>query len=168
MSARTIVLDKSQIKAKINRIVHQIHEQCYTQDEIIICGVLDGHGQTIADRITKELKSISDLKIISCTILINKEDPLADPIQLSIQPQDYANKTIIIVDDVSNSGKTLMYAAKHFMDEPIKAIHPIVLVDRNHSRYPVKPSFVGMTVSTTMQDHINVEITDTEEAVYLV
>ena len=80
---------------------------------------------------------------------------------------DYEQKTVVIIDDVSNSGKTLMYAAKYFLESPIRAIRPLVLVDRNHSRYPIKPSFVGMTVSTTLQDHIHVEMNDSDEAVYL-
>lgn len=87
MSDRTIVLDKNQINAKINRIVHQIHEKCYDQTEVIICGVLDGHGQTIAERISKKLSEISDIKIINCSIAINKSDPISNPIDLSIAPE---------------------------------------------------------------------------------
>ncbi len=168
MSNRTILLDKNQIDAKINRIVHEIHELCFAEKEVIFCGIVPGNGSTIADRIADELESISDIKIKRATIEINKENPLADKIKCGLKSEEYANKTVIIVDDVSNSGKTLMYAAKYFLESPIKAIRPLVLVDRNHSRYPIKPSFVGMTVSTTLQDHIHVEMNDQEEAVYLV
>ncbi len=168
MSNRTILLDKDQIDAKINRIVHEIHELCFAEKEVIFCGIVPGNGSTIADRIADKLESISDIKIKRATIEINKENPLADKIKCGLKSEEYANKTVIIVDDVSNSGKTLMYAAKYFLESPIKAIRPLVLVDRNHSRYPIKPSFVGMTVSTTLQDHIHVEMNDQEEAVYLV
>lgn len=168
MSERTILLNKFQITAKINRIVHEIHELCFAEKEIIFCGISPGNGTVIADRVAKELESISEIKIKRATIEINKDDPLVDKIKCALRSEEYANKTIIIVDDVSNSGKTLMYAAKYFLESPIKAIRPLVLVDRNHSRYPIKPSFVGMTVSTTLQDHIHVEMNDSEEVVYLV
>lgn len=168
MSGKTILLTKEQIEAKINRIVHEIHELCFSEEEIIICGITPGNGSTIAERIAKQLESISTLKIKRATIQINKKNPLEKKITCALRSEEYANKTVVIVDDVSNSGKTLMYAAKYFLESPIKAIRPLVLVDRNHSRYPIKPSFVGMTVSTTLQDHIHVEMNETEEVVYLV
>jgi pyrimidine operon attenuation protein/uracil phosphoribosyltransferase len=168
MNGKTILLTKEQIEAKINRIVHEIHELCFSEEEIIICGIIPGNGSTIAERIAKQLESISTLKIKRATIQINKTNPLESKIKCALRSEEYANKTVVIVDDVSNSGKTLMYAAKYFLESPIKAIRPLVLVDRNHSRYPIKPSFVGMTVSTTLKDHIHVEMNETEEVVYLV
>lgn len=168
MNDRTILLNKDQIQAKINRIVHEIHELCFAEEEIVFCGITPGNGPTIADRVANELETISNIKVKRATIEINKDNPLADKIKCALRSEEYANKSIIIIDDVSNSGKTLMYAAKYFLESPIKAIRPLVLVDRNHSRYPIKPSFVGMTVSTTLQDHIHVEMNETDEAVYLV
>ncbi len=168
MSVKTILLSKEQIQAKINRIVHQIHELCFSEEEIIICGITPGNGSTIAERVADDLKTISSIKINRTTIEINKENPLESKIKCELRSEEYANKTIVIVDDVSNSGKTLMYAAKYFLESPIKAIRPLVLVDRNHSVYPIKPSFVGLTVSTTLQDHIHVEMNANDEAVYLI
>ena len=167
MSGKTILLNKEQIQAKINRIVHQIHELCFSEEEVIICGVVPGNGSTLANRVANQLESISPIRINRTVIEINKESPLSQKIRCALKSEEYANKKIIIVDDVSNSGKTLMYAAKYFLESPIKAIRPLVLVDRNHSVYPIKPSFVGMTVSTTLQDHIHVEMNDKKEMVYL-
>ena len=167
MSDKTILLNKEQIQAKINRIVHQIHELCFTEKEVIICGVTPGNGSTLANRVANQLESISSIRINRTEIKINKESPLSEKIKCTLKSEEYANKTIIIVDDVSNSGKTLMYAAKYFLESPIKAIRPLVLVDRNHSVYPIKPSFVGITVSTTLQDHIHVEMNEDKELVYL-
>ena len=168
MSKRTLVLDKVQIEAKINRIVREIHEKCFSEKSIIICGIIEGNGEVISKRIAAQLEAISKIKVELATIFIDKENPLSSEVKLSIQPEAYEGKTIIIVDDVSNSGKTLMYAVKHFMQKPIKAILPLVLVDRSHNRYPVKTAFVGLTISTTLQDHIHVEMNESEEAVYLV
>lgn len=168
MTDKVVLLTRDQIKAKINRMVHEIHELCFLEKEIIFCGITPGNGSTISERIAKQLESISTIKIKRATIEINKTNPLKEKIKCGLRSEEYANKTVVIVDDVSNSGKTLMYAAKYFLESPIKAIRPLVLVDRNHSRYPIKPSFVGMTVSTTLKDHIHVEMNETEEVVYLV
>jgi len=168
MSAKTTLLSKEQIQAKLNRIVHQIHELCFSEEEIIICGIIPGNGSTIAERVADQLETISSIRINRTSIEINKDNPLADKIKCNLRSEEYANKTVVIVDDVSNSGKTLMYAAKYFLESPIKAIRPLVLVDRNHSVYPIKPSFVGLTVSTTLQDHIHVEMNADQEAVYLI
>ena len=167
-NSKTLVLDKEQIQAKLDRMVHEIHELCYSESEIIICGITPGNGIEISNRIANKLKDISNINPILSTIQINKEDPLSSKIVLDIEDNQYEGKTIIIIDDVSNSGKTLMYAVKHFMDKHIKSILPLVLVDRDHSRYPVRTRFVGLTISTTLQDHIRVEMNETEEAVYLV
>ena len=168
MGTKTILLSKEEIQSKINRIVHQIHELCFAEEEIIICGITPGNGSTIAQRVADQLKSISSIKINMTAIEINKDNPLASKIKCELRSEEYANKTVVIVDDVSNSGKTLMYAAKYFLESPIKAIRPLVLVDRNHSVYPIKSSFVGLTVSTTLQDHIHVEMNADQEAVYLI
>ena len=167
-NSKTLVLNNEQIQAKLDRMVHEIHELCYSETEIIICGVAPGNGIEISNRIAKKLKEISNITPILSSIKINKEDPLSSEIILDIEDKQYEGKTIIIIDDVSNSGKTLMYAVKHFMEKHIKSILPLVLVDRDHSRYPVRTRFVGLTISTTLQDHIRVEMNDTEEAVYLV
>lgn len=167
-NSKTLLLNKSQIQAKLNRMVHEIHELCYDEKEIIFCGIAPGNGNKIAKRIAEQLIANSNITPIISTIEINKEDPLSSPIQLDLDAAQYEGKTIVIIDDVSNSGKTLMYAVKHFMDKHIKSILPLVLVDRDHSRYPVKTRFVGLTVSTTTHDHIHVEMNDNEEAVYLV
>ena len=111
----------------------------------------------------RELSTSPDFDGVRCFQRERKQNNWIYKIKNKIE-----NKTVVIVDDVSNSGKTLMYAAKYFLESPIKAIRPLVLVDRNHSRYPIKPSFVGLTVSTTLKDHIQVEMNEKEEVVYLV
>lgn len=164
---KTIVLNKAQIATKIERMVHEIHELCYNDKEIILCAVIPGNGLKIATRIAEQLTKVSDITSVITKIELDKENPLAAPAKLELSPSEYEGKTIVIIDDVSNSGKTLMCAIKHFMDRPIKSILPLVLVDRDHSRYPVKNRFVGLTISTTLQNHIHVDMNDSEEAVYL-
>ncbi len=71
---------------------------------------------------------------------------------------DFTNKVIIVVDDVSNSGKTLLYALKPFLDFSPKKIQTLVLVERSHTSFPVRPDYVGLSIATTLQEHIYVEV----------
>ena len=73
-----------------------------------------------------------------------------------------------MVDDVLNSGKTLIYGVKHFLTIPIKKISTVVLVDRNHKRFPIQADYVGLSLATTMQEHINVEFEEGNDSVFLV
>ena len=151
---KTLILNAKQIEQKLQRMVHEVHEVCFNEKEIIICGI-EGNGTVISNYLAEQLQKISDIKPVLCSFL-------------SIDNDLYKNKTIILIDDVSNSGKTLMYAIKHFLAEPIKTIKTFVLVDRNHNRYPVKADFTGLTVSTTLKEHIEVELENPQEkGVYL-
>jgi len=99
---------------------------------------------------------------------MDKENPwIAEP-KIDFTEKDFLNKSVIIVDDVLNSGKTLMYAVKPFLHKPVKRLNVLVLVDRSHTRYPVKADFVGLSLSTTMQDHIEADFSKKgKETVYL-
>lgn len=164
---KTLILDSKQINQKLERMAHEVHEVCFNEEEIIICGI-EGNGTIIADFLVKKLEEISTIKPISCKIVINKSDPINNESHLSLKASDYKNKSIILIDDVSNSGKTLMYAIRHFLAEPIKHIKTFVLVDRNHNRYPVNADFTGLSISTTLKEHIEVELNSGENnGVYL-
>jgi pyrimidine operon attenuation protein/uracil phosphoribosyltransferase len=167
MSEKTIVLSPAQIEQKLERMIHEIHEKCHQESELIICGI-EGNGTLISKQIATRLEQISDIKTLLCSIKINKDNPLDFPSELSISSDLYKNKTIIVVDDVSNSGKTLIYAVKHFMDQTVKSIRTFVLVDRNHNRYPVSADFVGLSISTTLKERIEVDMTGENQGVFLV
>ena len=163
----TIVLSKEKVLQKLNRLIHQIHENVFDEKEIIIAGI-DGYGYVIAERIAKELGTISKLKIILSKINMDKENPLSRPITFEgVNAAQYENKVILVVDDVINSGKTIIYAVNHFLDKPVKRIQTVVLVDRDHTRYPVKADYVGLSISTTMQENIRVSLEKNKEAIYL-
>jgi pyrimidine operon attenuation protein/uracil phosphoribosyltransferase len=79
------------------------------------------------------------------------------------------NKTIILVDDVLHSGKTLVYGLAVFLNIPTKKIRIAVLIDRSHKMYPVHIDFAGYTISTISQEHVSVVFSTkkSEDAVYL-
>ena len=160
------ILDYQLIKKKILRISLQIIEANSTDDEIIIAGI-ENNGFIIAKKICDELKKISGKKIHLCSIKIDKKNPRKE-ITVSLVEEEYKNKSVIIVDDVLNSGATLMYAAKYFLDTKLKKLKTAVLVDRNHKKFPIKADYKGLSLSTSIQNHVEVSIDDNEINAYLV
>ncbi|MDQ3048078.1 MAG: phosphoribosyltransferase [Bacteroidota bacterium] len=164
---KTLILNSQQIDQKINRIAHEIYENNYDEKEIVIAGIAD-NGHILAKRIAAVLKKISPIKVTMIEIVINKTNPLSQEIKISLSEKELKNKVIVLVDDVLNSGKTLIFGAKPFLSSAVKRLTTAVLVDRGHNRYPIKADFVGLSLSTTLQEHITVEIDQKgKEAVYL-
>jgi pyrimidine operon attenuation protein/uracil phosphoribosyltransferase len=150
----SIILTNEQIKNKTRRIAYQIYESNYNEKEIIIAGI-NGNGYIFAENITKILHNISDLNVVLCEVKIDKKNP-RKAITTSIEPGEYKNKSLVLVDDVLSSGTTLIYGIKHFLEVPLKRFKTAVLINRNHKKYPVKADFKGISLSTSMQEHINV------------
>ena len=162
---KTLVLNKQQLQQKLDRLAWQIYEQNYKEKDIIIAGIAN-RGVLIAKKIAKKLTEISAIKVKLATIKVDKDNPFYKEIEVDISEKDYKNKVLILVDDVLNSGKTLMYGAKYFLSVPLKKLSTIVLVDRNHNRFPIKADFVGLSLSTTLKEHISVEL-EKNAGVYL-
>ena len=165
MPKRTKILDKNQLQQKVNRLAWQIFERNHTESEIVVVGI-QKRGVELAKRISKVIISISDINVIEATIKLDKDNPFDSDLVFSLTAIDIENRVVILVDDVLNSGKTLMYAASEFLTVPLIKLSTVVLVNRNHNRYPIKSDYEGMSLSTTLQEHINV-VFGKEEGVYL-
>ncbi len=163
--SRSIILNDQQIQDKIRRIAYQIYESNTKEKEIILAGIQQ-NGYILAQRIAKVLSTISPIEVKLCEVHINKKKP-RDKVSTSLDSTKYSNKSLILVDDVLNSGTTLIYAARHFLDVPLKRFNTVVLVNRNHKKYPIKADFKGISLSTSMQEHINVEFRDKDSVAYL-
>jgi pyrimidine operon attenuation protein/uracil phosphoribosyltransferase len=150
----SIILTNEQIKNKTRRIAYQIYESNASEKEIIIAGI-NGNGYIFSKKIAKILSQISDLKVILCEVKIDKKNPL-NTITTDLKPEAYKNKPLVLVDDVLSSGSTLIYGIKHFLEVPLKRFKTAVLINRNHKKYPVKADFKGISLSTSMQEHISV------------
>lgn len=166
MSAvQTVVLNATQVSQKIDRLAFQIHENTYNEKEIIIAGIA-GNGFKLAELLAQRLANLSDVKVTLVSVKVNKRDPLAVDASVAIEKADVEDRVVILVDDVLNSGKTLIYGIRHFLQVRLKALRTVALVDRDHKRFPVKADYVGLVLSTTLQEHVRVELGD-EMAVYL-
>src|SRR5947209_4294503 len=119
--AKILVLNSKQIEQKINRIAHEIYEKNFEEKEMIIAGIAP-NGYLLAEKITKVLKAICPIKIKLVKIIINKENPIEEKIQFDLRENEFKNKVVVIIDDVLNSGKTLIYGAKHFLKTPVKRL----------------------------------------------
>ncbi len=162
---RTLLLNNHQISQRIDRIAYQIYEDNADESEIIIVGIWQ-NGYLLAEKIHEALKRISNLKAKLIDLRIDKHLPVAGDVVLSVPMEQLTGKSIVLVDDVLNSGKTLIYSMKALLRIDTKKIRTVLLVDRDHRRYPVLADFVGMTLSTTFQEHVSVEF-GREDAVYL-
>ena len=165
--SRTLILNSKQIQQKINRIAYEIYENNYDEKELIIAGIAS-NGYLLAKRIAEVLNNISPIKTRLLEIVLDKKNPLSKEIKIALSDKELKNKVIILVDDVLNSGKTLIFGAKPFLNSPVKRLTTAILVDRGHNRYPIKADFVGLSLSTTLQEHITVELEKKgKEVVYL-
>jgi pyrimidine operon attenuation protein/uracil phosphoribosyltransferase len=161
-----IILNSTQIEQKTKRIAYQIYESNSNENEIIIAGIV-GNGFVFAEKLVHILKNISTLKVTLCQVNINKKNPL-DIITTSIEVDAYKNKSLVLVDDVLNSGATLIYGVKHFLNVPLRRFKTAVLVNRNHKKYPVKADFKGISLSTSIKEHVQVTFTEHETIAYLI
>ena len=165
MPKRTKILDKNQLQQKVNRLAWQIFERNHMESEIVVVGI-QKRGVEFAKRISKVISSISEIKVIEATVKLDKDNPYDSDLVFNLSSTDIENKVVILVDDVLNSGKTLMYASSEFLAVPLVKLSTVVLVNRSHNRYPIKSDYEGMSLSTTLQEHINV-VFGKEEGVYL-
>jgi pyrimidine operon attenuation protein / uracil phosphoribosyltransferase len=163
---RTLILNDKQIKQRIERIAYQVYEDNYNEKEIIIAGIAKS-GYVFAQKIEKALNKICQLKTTLIKITVNKDKPLNTTLDKDFSEKDFKNKVVIVVDDVLNSGKTLIYGMRAFLNADVKKMRTVLLVDRDHKRYPIAADFVGLTLSTTLREHISVEFSSKGNAVYL-
>ena len=163
--SQNIILNNQEIKHKITRIAYQIYETFVDEEEIVIGGIAS-NGFVFAKKIATELEKISTIKVVLCEVFINKQNVNA-PITTSLSVEQYQNKGLILVDDVLNSGTTLIYGVKHFLEVPLKKLKTVVLVDRNHKKYPVKADFKGISLSTSLQEHVQVVFDEKGDYAYL-
>jgi pyrimidine operon attenuation protein / uracil phosphoribosyltransferase len=151
---KNIILTNQEIEHTIKRIAYQIYETFVDEEDIVIAGIAS-NGYIFAEKIARELNSISTLKVSLCEVKINKLQPFL-PVSTSLPKEEYSNKGLVLVDDVLNSGTSLIYAVRHFLDVPLKKFKTAILVNRNHKKYPVKADFKGISLSTSSLEHVKV------------
>ncbi|UPK68317.1 phosphoribosyltransferase family protein [Chitinophaga filiformis] len=165
METKNVILTQDVIEKKIKRIAYEIYEHNSDEQEIILAGIWD-RGMILAEKIAAILQEISPLRIRLLQLNLDKQRPEA--VILS-EEMDFNGRTIVLVDDVANSGRTMLYALKPFLQFLPKKIQTAVLVDRKHKSFPLSVDFVGYSLATTMQDMVMVDMEENEiRSAYLV
>ncbi len=159
---KNYVLNREEAREKLHRMALEIAEQVSEENDvpIVLIGIRNS-GLAIAEKISGLLRLYVQAPVQLLSVSFDKQHP-ADVV-LS-DNTDLNNKNIILVDDVSNSGRTLLYALKPLLAFFPRRIQTLVLVERMHKLFPIKPDYVGLSVATTLQDHIQVEIENGEVA----
>ncbi len=163
---RSLVLSSGKVQQKLDRIAREIHERYFGDQDLVMIGVAD-RGYQVAQKLNAIVEEISDLRPELGSLSIDKDDPLATPPELSITPATLKDRPVLLVDDVLNSGKTLIHATHCLLEQPLKSLATVTLVDRKHRSFPIKADFVGLTLATTLKQHISVVIEEEQIAVYL-
>lgn len=151
--SRKQILDAAIAQRKLRRLAFQVAENNEGESGLVIAGI-NGNGEILAQNLVKELERIVSIPIERITIKLNKKAPLEATVDADM---DFTSKNLIIVDDVSNTGKTLLYALKPFLNFIPQKIQTLVLVERSHKLFSIQPDYVGLSVTTTLQEHISVE-----------
>jgi pyrimidine operon attenuation protein/uracil phosphoribosyltransferase len=153
---KNYILTEEAARKKLRRMAYEILENNSGEKQLILAGIRES-GSVIARNIQQILEEIagSRLSIQLISITLDKKDPRTVTVSESL-PFDDA--VIIVVDDVANSGKTLLYAMKPFLEFYPRKIESLVLVERTHKAFPVQPDYTGLSLSTTLQEHIYVEV----------
>lgn len=159
------IKDLNDIHLSIDRIAYQIYESNFEEDTVFIVGI-GKKGKVLSSLIGKSLNSISKIKVEFITLNIDKKNPLNNvdsdkPISI------LKNSSVVVVDDVLNTGSTLMYAVSYFLKVPVKSIKTAVMVNRNHKKFPIKADFKGISLATTMNEHISVILDGPDPGIFL-
>jgi len=149
-----IILNNTQINHKIRRIALQILESNIDEQQIVLAGI-SKNGFLISEKLKRIIADYSDVEILLSEVFINKKELLSE-VTTSINTTEYTNKSVVLIDDVLHSGATLIYGVKHFLNVPLKQLKTAVLINRNHKKFPIKADFKGLSLSTSINEHVEI------------
>jgi pyrimidine operon attenuation protein/uracil phosphoribosyltransferase len=139
---------------KLKRIALEVAERNFNEKELLLIGIKE-NGIVIAQIISKLMKAVFTGSITVVALSMNKKKPTTITIEKDI---DIDGKTILLIDDVANSGRTMLYALKPLLEKHPKKIQTLALVERTHKTFPVDVNYVGLSISTTLNEHITIEV----------
>ena len=165
MVSNTKIKSSNDIKAILKRIAYQVYESNFEENELIIVGI-EKAGNQLAALLINELQTISSLSLTHVSLTLDKKNP-RNSIHCDTTPSFLKNQSSVIVDDVLNTGSTLIYAVNYFLQFPVKQIKTAVMVNRNHKKFPVKADFKGISLSTSINEHVTVVLEGENSGIYL-
>ncbi len=158
MEQRKQIMTAEVANKKLRRMALQVVEQNYNETQLILIGI-KASGSVIAEKIGQYLKEVFSGVVVILELSMDKKNPLNISLDSTM---DLNDKTIILIDDVANSGRTMLYALKPLLNQLPKKVQTLALVERTHKSFPVDVDYVGFSISTTLDEHILVEVADGE------
>ncbi len=158
MADKKYILSKETAEKKLRRMALEVAERNYGEQQLILVGIKE-NGSIIANKVSKFLKDVFKGEVIVVTLSLDKKHPAAITIEPCI---DFNDKVILLIDDVANSGKTMLYALKPLLESYPKKIQTLALLERTHKSFPIDVDYVGLSISTTLDEHIFVEVEGAE------
>lgn len=151
------ILDHKQIDQKIKRLSYEIYENNSEVKSIVFLGI-NNNGLAFAQLLADSFVKVSSQEVLIGSLRLNPASPTTSEVELEVDIKNLRNKTIIVVDDVANTGRTLYYALKPLMNHLPKKIEVAVLVDRMHKTFPINVRYVGLSLATTLKENIKVDV----------
>lgn len=154
-----VILNDKQIRQKVTRLAYEIIEQNISEKKVILAGI-NNNGYAFAEILLSELNRIAvermSFELVS--LKLQPASPASHPIELDVSAKEARSAVVIIVDDVANTGRTLFYAFKPLMANLVRKIQVAVLVDRKHKSFPIHVDYLGLSLATTLNEHIDVNL----------
>ena len=152
------ILSKEIANKKLRRMALELVERNYDEPQLVLIGIRD-NGIVIADKLARHLETIFNGTVVVAALTINKKYPGEVLIEPSI---DFNDKVVVLIDDVANSGRTMLYSLQPLLKTHPKKIQTAALVERTHKSYPIALDYVGLSISTTLDEHIYVQVNEGE------
>jgi pyrimidine operon attenuation protein/uracil phosphoribosyltransferase len=162
---KTLVLNSAQINQKIKRMAFEVFENNPKEKSLLLAGI-DGQGHAFAKLLAKEIRTIAGIEVDIIKVSVDKLAVTQCDVIINAEATTFKKRVVILVDDVMNSGRTLAYAMKPFLETGIKKLEVAVLVNRSHTLFPIMPTYTGYELATTLTDHVEVSL-GKQAAVYL-
>ena len=159
---KNLILTEQQVLQKIKRMAYQICEHNLKEKSVVLVGI-HPQGYHLADLLSKELRQVAPFEVILAKLELDKKQPINEEIKLSVPPEELDHKSIILVDDVLNTGKTMAYSLKPFLNRNLKKLETAVLVNRSHKKFPISANYQGLELATTLSEHIVVVLEKDEK-----
>lgn len=166
MGNKGLILSDAQVRQKIKRIAYEIYENNSHEKEIIVAGIHE-QGYELAKLICGQLENITPAKVRLIGVTLDKFAPTQSDIVLDCDESELKNKCVVLVDDVMNTGRTMAYSLKPFLNVKVKKIETAVLVNRSHTQFPISTQYAGYQLSTTLSEHVEVKLENDTKEVYL-
>ena len=147
MSQETVVLSTEQIRRILKRISFQVIETFGLDEHLVVVGI-PPRGIWVAEQVVEHLKGMANM---DCELITYSE-------QDDTSLMDVNDRNVLLIDDIVNSGRTMMRTAGEISLAGAKKVKTACLVDRMHRKFPIHSDFTGLSLATTIQEHLSLNI----------